>query len=59
MQTCSGKLEWEEKGRDWVTKGFANHTEEFEPYVESSREHIHSDMNERSLVTAADAQRGI
>lgn len=42
------------RGRDWVTKGFATHTEEFEPYTESSREHIHSDVNKWSSVTVVD-----
>lgn len=36
MKTPSVRLEWGRRGGDRVTKGFTTHTEEFEPYVESS-----------------------
>lgn len=49
VKTCLVKLDWGEMGRDWVRKGFINHTKEFGPYVEGSGEHIHSGMNKLCL----------
>lgn len=37
---CSVKLGWGEVGRNQVIKSFVDHTKEFGPYVEGSREHI-------------------
>lgn len=37
-------------------KGFADHTKEFGPHVEDSREHIHHGMNKLCLQSLADVE---